>query len=783
MRKCPHCSGSSGTSPQVDPVCGMKVDPASAAGSAEHTGTTYYFCSTHCKEKFAADPARFLQAPRQPQAPSSQGGTYVCPMHQEVRQQGPGACPICGMALEPEDISAGQEPENPELRDMTRRFWASAILTLPVFALAMAEHIPGLQPDRLIDPRVSQWLQLLLTTPVVLWGGWVFFVRAWRSVVTGRLNMFTLIGIGTGVAWAYSVLATLAPGVFPEAFRMSAGHGNGLGQVPVYFESAAVIVTLVLLGQVLELRARGKTGSAIRALLELAPKTARVLRDGQEIDINVSEIAAGDRLRVRPGEKIPTDGRVVEGASTIDESMITGEPIPAPKQSGDAVTGGTVNQTGSFVMEATRVGKATLLAQIVQMVAQAQRSRAPIQRLADAVAAWFVPLVLASAVITFIAWSFLGPSPALAFALVNAVAVLIIACPCALGLATPMAIMVGTGRGALAGVLIRDAAALEALEKVDTLVVDKTGTLTEGRPRLISVVPMQGWDESQVLTLAAALERSSEHPLARAVVQAARQRALELPAAEDFQSQPGAGVTANVQGCRVALGGEALMHSSGVEANELARQAGAMAAGALTVMYLAVDGRLAGVLTVADPIKSTTAQAIKLLQSDGVRIVLASGDSQAATQAVASQLGLVEVHARMLPQDKGHLVERLRAEGHVVAMAGDGINDAPALAAADVGIALSTGTDLAMQTAGITLLHGDLRGIAAARKLSRRTMKNIRQNLLLAFAYNTLGIPIAAGVLYPLWGLLLSPMIAAAAMSLSSVSVIANSLRLGKLKL
>jgi Cu+-exporting ATPase len=757
-----------------DPVCGMEVTPDQASGgSAEHSGTTYWFCSPGCREKFVADPARYLGPPS---APVADPRTYTCPMHPEVRQVGPGSCPKCGMALEPVEATAAEEGPSPELVDMTRRFWVSLALTLPVFGLATAEMAaPDLAAG--LSPGARLWTQLVLSAPVVLWGGWPFFVRGWQSIVTRSLNMFTLIALGTGTAFAYSVFAMLFPDALPHGMR----HG---GVPPVYFEAAAVITTLVLLGQVLELRARSATSGAIRALLGLAPKTARRLRaDGSEEDVPLEHVEAGDRLRVRPGERVPVDGVVLEGASAVDESMVTGEPIPVEKGPGARVTGGTVNGTGGFVMRAERVGAETLLAQIVRMVAEAQRSRAPIQRLADLVSAWFVPAVVAAAVVTALAWGLYGPEPRLAYALVNAVAVLIIACPCALGLATPMSIMVGTGRGAQAGVLIRNAEALETLEKVDTLVVDKTGTLTEGKPRLVSVLAAPGVTEAEVVALAAGLERGSEHPLAAAILAGAAERNVAPRDLGEFRSLTGRGVTGVAGGRRVALGNARLMQELGVEPGPLAERAEALRAEGQTVMFLVAGDAVAGILGVADPIKPSTPEAIRLLQAEGLRVIMLTGDSRITAQAVARALGLDDVVAEVLPEQKVEVVRRLHAQGRVVAMAGDGVNDAPALAQADVGIAMGTGTDVAMESAGVTLVKGDLRGIVRARRLSRATMRNIRENLVWAFIYNVLGVPVASGVLYPVFGLLLSPMIASAAMSLSSVSVIGNALRLRRVDL
>jgi P-type Cu+ transporter len=758
-----------GVPPALDPVCGMRVAPESARGRLEHAGTTHLFCSPHCLEKFRADPAAYGAGRTTP--PAAAATEFTCPMHPEIVRSGPGACPICGMALEPRTITLEDE-ESPELADMTRRLWLSVALSAPLLALAMTEML------HVLSPRTLAWTELALATPVVLWGGWPFFVRAWASVVTRQPNMFTLIGLGTATAYLHSVIAALAPGAFPTSFR---GHG---GAVPLYFEAAAVITTLVLVGQVLELRARQRTGGALRALLGLAPRTARLLGDGgHEEDVPLERVRVGNRLRVRPGEKVPVDAVVLEGRSAVDESMLTGEPIPVEKGPGDRVTGATLNGTGSLIVRAERVGAETLLAQIVRMVGEAQRSRAPIQRLADAVSAWFVPAVVLAAAVTFVAWAWLGPEPRLAHALVNAVAVLIIACPCALGLATPMSIMVATGRGATAGVLIRNAEALEVLERVDTLVVDKTGTLTEGKPRLVAVVPSAGHGEADVLRVAASLERGSEHPLATAVVAGAEVRGLRLASASDFRSHTGGGVTGTVEGHAAALGSRALLAGLGVETDALREAAERLRAEGQTVVLVAVDGRAAGLLGVADPVKATTPEAIRRLRRDGVDLVMLTGDARTTAEAVARRLGIERVEAEVLPGQKAALIERLRGEGHVVAMAGDGINDAPALAAAAVGIAMGTGTDVAMESAGVTLVRGDLRGIVRARLLSRATMRNIRQNLFFAFAYNALGVPLAAGVLFPFFGILLSPMVASAAMSLSSVSVIGNALRLRRLVL
>ncbi|MEK6406371.1 MAG: copper-translocating P-type ATPase [Acidobacteriota bacterium] len=702
---------------------------------------------------------------------------YTCPMHPEIVRDGPGLCPICGMALEPRTVTGGEE-HNEELVDMSRRFKISLLLTIPLLLLAMSELIPGQPVQHAVSMRLLKYIQLAFATPVVLWGGWPFFQRGWASIVNRSLNMFTLIAIGTGVAYWYSVIATFFPTIFPGSFR---SHGDEVG---VYFEVSAVIVVLVLLGQVLELRARSQTSSAIKALLGLAPKTARVMRDdGTEEETSLDLIKPGDRLRVRPGEKVPVDGMVLEGTSSVDESMVTGEPIPVEKSKGDKVTGGTVNGTGGFTMRAERVGSETLLAQIVRMVSEAQRSRAPIQRLADVVSSYFVPIVIVAAIITFAVWGLAGPEPRLAHAIVNAVAVLIIACPCALGLATPMSIMVGTGRGATAGVLIKNAEALEILEKIDTLIVDKTGTLTEGKPRLTSVLPLNGTSESELLRLAASIERGSEHPLAAAIVAGAQQRNLSFSEAEEFQSITGKGVIGKIDGHVVALGNSKLLEQLNIDASSVIERAEALRKEGETVMFVGVNGRLGGLLGVADPIKESTAEAIRALHEDGIHIVMLTGDNRTTAEAVARKLGIDEVEADVLPEQKGEVVKRLQAQGRLVAMAGDGVNDAPALAQAQVGIAMGTGTDVAIESAGVTLLKGDLRGIARARKLSRATMRNIRQNLFFAFIYNALGIPIAAGVLYPVFGLLLSPMIASAAMSFSSVSVIGNALRLRKVEL
>jgi Cu+-exporting ATPase len=833
----------------IDPVCGMKVFKKPNAVSREHAGATYFFCGPRCAERFDADPAGILAAPgthgmRRPAAPTmptmpgmakptlpvmtapaprsgadvpqtapvvarqtvawvcpmdrevhaSKPGacpvcgmalepeapiaasrtTYVCPMHPEVVRDAPGACPVCGMALEPRTVAV-EEPANAELADMTRRFWAAAALALPLLAIAMGEMVPALR--HVLSAPWLVWLQVALASPAVLWVGWPLLVRGWRSLVNRNLNMFTLIAIGTGAAYAYSVVAVLAPGAFPASMR---AHG----QVPVYFEAAAVITALVLLGQVLELRARARTGQAIRALLSLAPASARRIGDDDaERDVPLEHVRPGDRLRVRPGEKVPVDGVVLEGSSSVDESMVTGEPIPVEKAPANRVTGGTLNQTGGFVMRAERVGADTLLARIVALVATAQRSRAPIQRLADRVATYFVPAVVAAAAVTFAVWALVGPEPRLAYALINAVAVLIIACPCALGLATPMSIMVGIGRGARSGVLVKAAEALETLERVDTLAFDKTGTLTEGKPRLQAIVATGGVGENELLRLAASLERASEHPLAGAIVAAAEARGLALATVGEFASRPGQGVSGIVEGRRIVLGNETMLGSMGHAPGGLAEAAKARRAAGETIVFVTKDATLVGLLAVAGPIKPDAAEAVRALHAAGLRLVMLTGDHRAAGEAVAGRLGIDEVEAGVSPEGKGEVVARLRREGRVVAMAGDGVNDAPALASADVGIAMGNGTDVAIESAGITLLAGDLRGIARARALSRATMRNIRQNLFWAFGYNTLGIPIAAGVLYPVLGLLLSPMIAAAAMSFSSVTVIANALRLRKLEL
>ena len=770
----------------IDPVCGMTVEPEKTEHQFEYDGQSYYFCSAHCLRKFQTEPEKYLgqdDGRDEPLEHAGHGGdgdrrgsTYTCPMHPEVVQDEPGTCPKCGMELEPRQVAAEQE-ESPELKSMTRRFWVSLVLTIPVLIIAMSDMIPGLSVHHLLPAFLVNWIQLALATPVVLWCGWPFFERGWQSVVNRSPNMFTLIGLGTGAAYAFSLLSTVLPRILPKAFLTPEGVA------PVYFESAAVIVTLVLLGQVLELRARRQTGGAIRALLGLAAKTARIVRDdGREEDIPVEEVQPGDKLRVRPGEKIPVDGVVVEGKSNVDESMISGEPTPVEKLKGDKVTGATVNELGSFVMRAERVGSDTVLSQIVQMVGEAQRSRAPIQRLADVVSGYFVPAVMGTAAITFLLWATIGPEPRLAHALVNAVAVLIIACPCALGLATPMSVMIGVGRGASAGVLIKNAEALEVLEKVDTLLVDKTGTLTEGKPKLVSIVAAEGVVEKELLRLAASVERSSEHPLAAAIVAGARQQDVEPTDVSDFHSVTGKGVVAQVEGRSVALGNRPILEELAIEPGSLDDKADELRREGQTVVFVAIDGKASGLLGVADPIKETTREAIELLRKDGVRIVVVTGDNRTTAEAVARNLNLDEVEAEVLPEHKAEVVKRYQRQGRRVAMAGDGINDAPALAQADVGIAMGTGTDVAIESAGVTLVRGDLRGIARARLLSRATMRNIRQNLFFAFIYNAVGLPIAAGALYPVFGLLLSPMIAAAAMSFSSVSVIGNALRLRSFK-
>src|SRR5579883_2089946 len=759
-----------------DPVCGMSVDPATSGHRVEHADILYHFCCAGCAQKFLADPAKYLKPidPAPPKPPASKETIYTCPMHPEIRQLGPGSCPICGMALEPAGVSEESGP-SAELIDMTQRFWIGLALTVPVVVLEMAGDFPAVQ--RSIGPQAAMWIELVLGTPAVLWAGWPFFERGWASVRNRSLNMFSLIALGVGAAYLYSLAATLVPGLFPVGLRHD-------GMVAVYYEAAAVITVLVLLGQVLELRARERTASALRALLNLTPKTARRLWDGRDDEeISLDRVHIGDRLRIRPGESVPVDGVVIEGKSAVDESMVTGESMPVEKEPGAKVIGGTINGTGGLVMRAEAVGADTMLSRIVQMVAEAQRSRAPIQRLADAVSAWFVPAVIAVAVLAFGAWLIWGPPPAFAYALVAAVSVVIIACPCALGLATPMSIMVGVGKGATAGVLIKNAEALERLEKIDTLVVDKTGTLTEGRPRVVAIVPADAFDEAAVLALGASLERASEHPLAAAIVAAAEQRQLELQDVTEFNSITGKGVTGVADGHKVAVGNADLLYDLGAAPTGLALRANALREEGATAMFVAIDNRPAGIIAVADPIKATTPAALESLRADGVRIVMLTGDNHITAHAVASQLGIEDVHADVLPEDKQGIVRRLLQDGRVVAMAGDGVNDAPALAEADVGIAMGTGTEVAIQSAGVTLVKGDLVGIARARALSRATMRNIRQNLFFAFIYNALGVPIAAGVLYPAFGILLSPIIAALAMSLSSVSVVMNALRLRRLRL
>ncbi|MBD2746081.1 heavy metal translocating P-type ATPase [Microvirga sp. BT688] len=759
-----------------DPVCGMMVDPHQTPHRAQYEGKPYYFCSSGCQSKFMAEPAKYVEPATARKAEAVPAGTiYTCPMHPEIRQVGPGSCPICGMALEPVLVSAEVKP-NAELIDMTRRFWIALALTVPVFALEMGAHLTGL--EHLVPRSTSNWIQLALATPVVLWAGWPFFERGWQSLKNRSLNMFTLIAMGTGVAWLYSVVATLAPDIFPAAFR---GHD---GSVAVYFEAAAVITVLVLLGQVLELRARESTSGAIRALLDLAPKTARLIRDhGTEEEVQLDTVQAGDRLRVRPGEKVPVDGVVIEGRSAVDESMVTGESMPVTKEVGAKVIGGTMNQSGGLVIEAQKVGRDTMLSQIVQLVAEAQRSRAPIQRLADQVSGYFVPAVIGVAVLAFIAWAIWGPEPQFSYGLVAAVAVLIIACPCALGLATPMSIMVGVGRGAGAGVLIKNAEALEHMEKVDTLVVDKTGTLTEGRPAVTAIVPAQGFTEAEVLRLSASAERPSEHPLALAIVAAADKRGIATAPVSDFDSPTGKGAMGTVEGRRVVLGSAKFLAEHGIDVSPLAEQADRLREDGATAIFAGIDGKVAGAIAIADPVKASTPEALAGLKEEGIRVVMLTGDNWTTAKAVARQLGIDEVEAEVLPDQKSAVVDKFKRAGRVVAMAGDGVNDAPALAAADVGIAMGTGTDVAMESAGVTLLKGDLTGIVRARRLSQATMRNIRQNLFFAFIYNALGVPVAAGVLYPFFGILLSPIIAAAAMALSSVSVIGNAIRLRTVRL
>ena len=757
-----------------DPVCGMTVDPATTAHRADHNGKDYFFCSEGCRTKFVADPDRYL-TPKAEAEPPVPGAIYTCPMHPEIRQEGPGSCPICGMALEPETVTA-EAPPNHELVDFTRRFWIGLVLALPVFALEMGGHLTNLH--MLIPGQMSNWIQFALATPVVLWCGLPFFERGWTSLRTRRLNMFTLISMGVGVAWLYSVVAVLAPNLFPPAFLKADGSA------PVYFEAAAVITVLVLIGQILELRAREQTSGAIRALMDLTPKTARrVRKDGVDEDVSLDQVIVGDSLRVRPGEKIPVDGELLEGRVAVDESMVTGESMPVTKDVGDRVVAGSLNTTGSFIMRADKVGADTLLSQIVQMVAQAQRSRAPIQRLADTVSGWFVPAVIAIALLAAIVWGLVGPEPRLSYALVAAVSVLIIACPCALGLATPISIMVGVGRGAHAGVLIKNAEALERFEKIDTLVLDKTGTLTEGRPSVTVIAPAEGFTEEDILRLSASLERGSEHPLADAIVRAAKDRHLTLSEAVDFDSPVGRGVRGTIEGRQVALGNTRYLGELSVDVSALEQKAETLRREGATAIFVAIDGKAAGVLGIADPIKATTPAAILALKAAGLRLVMMTGDNRTTAEAVARRLGIDEVQAEVLPQDKASVVQQLQSQGRIVAMAGDGVNDAPALAAADVGVAMGAGSDVAIESAGVTLLGGDLQGIVRARHLSKAVMGNIRQNLVFAFGYNALGIPVAAGLLYPVFGWLLSPALAALAMALSSVSVIGNALRLRAVKL
>ena len=774
MQAKPCCGGKHDSSDKAalatDPVCGMRVDPATAKHRFAYQGQDYFFCGARCRERFGLEPEKFLQ-PKQPEPAAPAGAIYTCPMHPEVRQAGPGSCPICGMALEPEQVSLDDGPD-PELADMARRFWISLVLTVPVFVLEMGGHLGLMHP-----PLWSNWISFALSTPVVLWAGAPFFVRGWNSLITRNLNMFTLIAMGTGVAYLYSVVGTLAPQLFPPAFR------DMHSMVAVYFEAASVITVLVLLGQVLELQARARTSGAIRALLGLAPKTARRITDHGDEDVAIDAIAVGDRLRVRPGEKIPVDGVVTEGRSVVDESMVTGESMPVLKTEGARVIGGTVNQNGGLVLSAEKVGRDTMLARIVDMVARAQRSRAPIQRLADRVAGWFVPAVIASAVLAFAAWMTFGPEPRFTYGLVAAVTVLIIACPCALGLATPMSIMVGVGRGAHSGILIRDAEALERFESIDTIVIDKTGTLTEGEPKVVSVVTAGGFAENELLRLAASVERGSEHPLAIAVLKAAKDRGLRLGEVGDFASPAGKGAIGTVDGNKVALGNAMLMGEMNIVTRDLDAAAEAARENGATAIYVAVDGRAAGVLAIADPVKPSAQAALQALREDGLRIVMLTGDVMTTARAVATTLGIDEIEAGILPERKSEVVQRLRSEGRRVAMVGDGVNDAPALAAADIGIAMGGGTDVAIESAGVTLLTGDLMGLVRARRLSVATMGNIRQNLAFAFLYNAAGVPIAAGLLYPVFGILLSPMVGAAAMALSSVSVIGNALRLAKTKL
>ena len=771
---CTHAADSS-AGMAIDPVCGMSVDPAKTAHVATHAGAHHYFCSASCLAKFNADPERYLgDAPRAAE-PAMEGAIWTCPMHPEIQQPGPGSCPICGMALEPMTPTLADGP-SPEFADMKLRFIIGLILTLPVVALEMGGHLLGL--NQLIGQQWSNWLQMVLATPVVLWAGWPFFVRGWASVKSRHLNMFTLIAMGTGVAWTYSMVAALLPGVFPMAFRTA--HGA----VPAYFEAAAVITVLVLLGQLLELRARETTSGAIRALLDLSPKLARRVRaDGSDEEVTLDEVLVGDTLRVRPGEKVPVDGVVLDGRGTVDESMVTGESMPVTKEAASKLIGGTINQTGGLVMRAEKIGRDTMLARIVQMVAEAQRSRAPIQRLADKVSGWFVPAVIAVAVLAFIVWSLVGPTPAMGYGLISAVAVLIIACPCALGLATPMSIMVGVGRGAQAGILIKNAESLERMEKVDTLVVDKTGTLTQGRPAVVAIETAEGFGADEVLRLAASLERSSEHPLALAIVKAAEAKGLAISEPSEVDQPVGKGITGSIDGRRIVAGNARFLDEQGIPTAELSERADRLRSEGATAIFLGVDGKIAGAIGIADPVKETTPAALLALAEAGIHVIMLTGDNRVTAEAIARRLGIADIEADVLPDQKSAIVKRLREEGRIVAMAGDGVNDAPALAAADVGIAMGSGTDVAIESAGITLLKGDLTGITRARHLSRATMGNIRQNLFFAFAYNVAGIPVAAGALYPLFGLMLSPIIAAAAMALSSVSVIGNSLRLRTIEL
>ena len=771
------CTPSSAVQPGMatDPVCRMSVDPAKTAHIATHNGQHHYFCSAGCLAKFNADPTRYANGAPKSTESVLEGAIWTCPMHPEIQQPGPGSCPICGMALEPMTPTLTDGPST-EFADMKRRFIIGLALTLPVIALEMGGHLLGL--TQLIGQQTSNWLQMLLATPVVLWAGWPFFKRGWASLLSRNLNMFTLIAMGTGVAWIYSMVATLAPGIFPMAFR------SGHGAVPTYFEAAAVITVLVLLGQLLELRARETTSGAIRALLDLSPKLARRVRaDGSDEEVSLNLIAVGDTLRVRPGEKVPVDGVVLEGRGTVDESMVTGESMPVTKEAGSVLIGGTINQTGGLLMRAEKIGRDTMLARIVQMVAEAQRSRAPIQRLADLVSSWFVPAVIGVAVLAFVVWSLVGPSPAMGYGLIAAVAVLIIACPCALGLATPMSIMVGVGRGAQAGILIKNAEALERMEKVDTLVVDKTGTLTEGKPSVVAIEVAEGFGEDEVLRLTASLERTSEHPLALAIVKAAEAKGLALSEPSKVDQPVGKGITGTVEGRLIVAGNARFLEELGIPVTALAERADRLRAEGATAIFLGVDGAVAGAIGIADPVKATTPQALKALGEAGIKVIMLTGDNRVTAEAVARRLGITNIEADVLPDQKSAIVKRLREQGRVVAMAGDGVNDAPALAAADVGIAMGTGTDVAIESAGITLLMGDLTGIARARRLSHVTMANIRQNLFFAFAYNVAGIPLAAGALYPLFGLMLSPIFAAAAMAPSSVSVIGNALRLRSVSL